>query len=318
MIYILADGGPSVGGGHISRCRSIAYEMDGMGQPVRWIVPVEASPFMRKEEDFSGIVDFTVEAISTVLNADNPIQKSDILLVDGYRFSEELLRFLGDNCILVVLDDYRNIPVDRWASIVINYNLGVTDIPYGREAVKLLGPSYCPLRPSFAKLTPSDDGFVLFLAGASDVAGVTVDVVTWYDTSWPPMVAVLGPMVPDDYFDKVSRMADNKDGLTLMRAPSDFDGLMARASSVVCTSSVTCYEAMALGKPVVAFQVAENQRRIGRALSELGWGIDLGWWKDVSPEILHSAIEKAFPPPAGCVPTDGAKRVASAILSMVR
>jgi spore coat polysaccharide biosynthesis predicted glycosyltransferase SpsG len=241
-----------------------------------------------------------------------------MVIVDSYRISSATLLALKKFYRLAILYDYSDISAGEWADIIINYNIGAENIPYTHKSKNILGSGFTLIRPSFAKLTPSDDGFVLFLAGASDVAGVTVDVVTWYDTSWPPMVAVLGPMVPDDYFDKVSRMVDKKDGLTLMRAPSDFDGLMARASSVVCTSSVTCYEAMALGKPVVVFQVAENQRGIGRALSELGWGIDLGWWKDISPEILHRAIEKAFPPPAGCVPTDGAKRVASAILSMVR
>ncbi|MCF4152507.1 hypothetical protein L2W58_11940 [Dethiosulfovibrio sp. F2B] len=308
-ILILADGGPSIGGGHISRCRALAASLEEGGFSVRFCIPEAAGG------DFP---DFGSPAFYSELHRPGQFDGVDMVIADSYRFSPSILEGIRHYTKLMIVDDFRHLPVDRHADFILNYNVDSDSIPYGDKVVKLLGPKYCLLRRSFRELLPKDDGFVLFVAGSSDIGVATLDMARWYDVSWPPMVAVLGPMVPDDYFDKVSRMADKKDGLTLMRAPSDFDGLMARASSVVCTSSVTCYEAMALGKPVVVFQVAENQRRIGRALSELGWGIDLGWWKDVSPEILHGAIEKAFPPPAGCVSTDGAKRVARAILSMVR
>ncbi|PIE54674.1 MAG: hypothetical protein CSA35_04700 [Dethiosulfovibrio peptidovorans] len=304
---ILADGGPEVGGGHLSRCRSLACAARDMDMTVRWVVPTEVSSSMRNGDVFRAVESFSVSELEPALEQ-LYVDRGNLVIADGYRFSADALAWLGERYFLTVVDDYRHLPVERWASAVLNYNLGAENIPYGLGASLLLGPGYVPLRPSFRDASPRDDGFVFFVAGASDIAGATSGLVSWYGSDWPPVTVVVGPFVSGVMIDSIRETAADKPGLSVLVAPDNFEVLMARASAVVCTSSVTCYEALALNKPVVVFQVAENQRAIGMSLSDLGWGQSLGWWSDVSAKGLLGALERAVPPPPGCVPVDGARR----------
>ncbi len=303
-ILILADGGPSIGGGHISRCRALAASLEEGGFSVRFCIPEAAGG------DFP---DFGSPAFYSELHRPGQFDGVDMVIADSYRLSPSILEGIRHYAKLMIVDDFRHLPVDRHADFILNYNVGSDSIPYGDNVVKLLGPKYCLLRRSFRELVPKDDGFVLFVAGSSDIGGATLDMARWYGPSWPPVVAVLGPMVSDDYRREVFDAAQGKEGLTVWRAPRSFDDLISRASKVVCTSSVTSYEALALGKPTVVFQVAENQRAIGATLSSLGWGHNLGWWLDVTESSLLEGITVATPPPKGCIPLDGADQVAKII-----
>ncbi|MDD4837354.1 MAG: hypothetical protein PHU72_09690 [Dethiosulfovibrio sp.] len=305
-VLILADGGPSIGGGHISRCRALAASLEEGGLSVRFGIPELAG---------GDLPDFGSPAFYSELHRQGQFDGVDMVIADSYRFSPSILDGIRDYAKLMIVDDFRHIPVDGHADFILNYNVGSDSIPYGDNVVKLLGPKYCLLRRSFRELVSKNDGFVLFVAGSSDIGGATLDMARWYGPSWPPVVAVLGPMVSDDYRGEVLDVARGKEGLTVLRAPSSFEDLMSRASVVVCTSSVTSYEALALGKSTVVFQVAENQRAIGVALSSLGWGHNLGWWPDVTESSLLEGITVATPPPKGCIPLDGADQVTKIIVA---
>lgn len=308
-VLILSDGGPSIGGGHISRCRALAASLEEWGISVRFGVPAVAG---------GDLPDFGSPAFYSELHRPGLFDGVDVVIADSYRLSPSILDGIRRYAKLMIIDDFRQIPVDRHADFILNYNVGSDSIPYGDNVVKLLGPKYCLLRRSFRELVPEDDGFVLFVAGSSDIGGATLDMARWYGPSWPPVVAVLGPMVPDDYRREVLDVARGKDGLSVLRDPSSFDDLMSRASMVVCTSSVTSYEALALGKPTVVFQVAENQRAIGVALSSLGWGHNLGWWTDVTESSLLEGIDCVMPPPMGAIPLDGADLVVRTLISFFK
>ena len=315
-MIILADGGPCVGGGHLSRCKTIAHEMKQMGRHIQWIVPEEVDSYFLAGDVFVKVSSFSVKEINEAIDSLALTGNCDgTLLADGYRFSEKLLIFLRKKYFLILFDDYRHLPVEKWGNVVINYNVGAENIPYGPEGLKLLGPSFFPLRSSLKNINDSNESFCLFLAGASDIAEATIDVVSWHNLDWPPFVAVLGPMVSDDYFCRVKSISEKKKNLFLLRSPENFDEIMSRASLVICTSSVTCYESLSLGKTTIVFQVGDDQVRIGKSLSELGWVTNLGWWGNNSSRSILDAISRSSPPPLGCVSTGGARRIVDSILS---
>jgi spore coat polysaccharide biosynthesis predicted glycosyltransferase SpsG len=62
-------------------------------------------------------------------------------------------------------------------------------------------------------------------------------------------------------------------------APDDFVDLLAGAGGVICSASVTAYEALALKKRVAVFSAADNQSGLGRILHGMKTAYDLGDWR---------------------------------------
>lgn len=102
--------------------------------------------------------------------------------------------------------------------------------------------------------------------------------------------------------------------LSFLRDPPDLPERMSRAGAVLCTSSVTSYEAISLRKPLVVFQTADNQLAIGREIERRGLGLNLGRWGEWGPEELRQALENLPPAPAAAVNPRGAKRAAAELL----
>ena len=223
----------------------------------------------------------------------------DFVVVDSYRASSPWLAWVAERRPLVVIDDFRDRPVERYAAALLNYNLDAERWPYEffPDRLRLLGPAYALLRPEVASLADQIDSGtllsgedVLFVAGASDMAGATESVLRWWDGSWPPLSAVLGPLVDASLRRRCRAAADGKENVTLLEAPSDFLERMARSGRVICTSSVTAYEALALDRPLAVFQVADNQRGIGEAIQARGLGIDLGFWGSFGRGDLETVL----------------------------
>lgn len=223
----------------------------------------------------------------------------DFVVVDSYRASSPWLAWVAERRPLIVIDDFRDRPVERYATALLNYNLDAERWPYELfpNRLRLLGPAYALLRPEVAfwadqidsgTLLSGED--VLFVAGASDMAGATESILRWWDESWPPLSAVLGPLVDASLQRRCRAAADGKENVALLEAPNDFLERMARSGRVICTSSVTAYEALALGRPLAVFQVADNQRGIGEAIQAKGLGHDLGFWGSFGRGDLEAVL----------------------------
>jgi len=217
----------------------------------------------------------------------------------------------------------------------------------------LLGPRYALIRPEVARLVqsrplPRDGGmegggslasppksverifprgngggrsgtrFVLLVSGGADAAGVTEEVVRGWEEDLLPLRAVLGPRVAPERAERLMAEARGRENVRVLRAPADFPALLAEAELVACTSSVTAYEALALGRRLIVFQTAENQAGIGRKIGRMGWGIDLGRWGTGSCEGLRAAVRRPPDVPPPLVNPQGALEVAREVLRELR
>lgn len=307
-ILILADGGPSIGGGHLSRCRALAKAMENLGHKVLLACPEKAG---------GTLPDFKSQGFLDFIETSGLLQGISLAVLDTYGLAMDDLDRLRSRVKLLVLDDFREFPVEAHSDLVLNYNVLAEELPYRGLCPLILGPDYALLRSSFKFLEASEGQTVLFAAGSSDLERSVLKLVNWYDASWPPLKAVLGPLTDEAYRNQVQKDALGKKGLEVLCSPLNFDRLLAEAKTVVTTSSVTAYEALALGKATLVFQAAENQRRIGSVLSRLGWALDLGWFKDLGEKDLKEALKRAFPPPSGVIPKDGADRAARKITEVL-
>lgn len=320
-ILILTHGGPGIGGGHLSRCRALAEALAEEGCSLAWCVnqagacTLSAGP-AGKGERYILEDPFSPEQLPDVRDL---ARKADLVIVDSYSPDLHYLKQLKAEAPLMVIDDFGDRPVEEPCDLLLNYNLNAGEIPYEEMPgqPRLLGPRWVLLRPEVGQALPVKGHYVFFVAGATDLLGVTEDLVRFWEPDWPALKAVLGPMVPGDLVKRCRELAKAKSNVELLHAPGDFLDRMAAAGKVICTSSVTAYEALALKKDLAVFQVADNQVGIGRAIQGQGYGNDLGWWGNSMKDRIAAFLKTPPAVPADAVNPGGAKETARYLIRML-
>jgi len=298
-----------MGGGHLSRCQALASALERFGVSVRWVVNPEARRSLQGSFDVVLPLEDPFSTDSGGIAAlGSFLDSASLVIVDSYAATTTWLESMAIRHPLLVIDDFRDRPVELKTTGILNYNLNAERIPYEKipGQLQLLGPHYALLRPEVGQLAemiggdPEDvEDYIFFVAGASDTANVTIKIISWWKENWPPLVAILGPLVPKDYILSCQTVVQNKANVTALQAPAEFLRLMNRARKVICTSSVTAYEALALRKNIAVFQVAQNQ--VGIALESAGQNLatDMGFWGTFGPEEIERFLYSpmTLPPP---------------------
>lgn len=322
-VVIITHAGPSVGGGHASRCFALAQGFAAEGVGVRWLVNDFAKEILIRR-------DVSEEAVTVVENpfgysghlpseADR-FSRTILFVVDSYDASPILFELIRRLAPVALVDDCRGRPVERECDILLNYNLGAENLGYEVERAELLlGPQYALLRREFWTLVPEEGGTLLLVPGASDMLNTCERFADWWREDWPAAEFILGPLSEPDVVSRVVQVANDRPNLSIVRNPADLPMRMACSRAVICTSSVTSYEAMALRKPLIVFQTAENQTRIGKEIEQRGLGKNLGAWGSWGANKLKEAIHRL--PPASeqsLVNPKGALMAAKELLGLVR
>lgn len=299
-ILFVTHGGKRVGGGHISRCAALAEAFFSLGvQKITWCVNEDGSRSLRDvitphAQVFSHENDFyTKEAplLETIRSL-----TSSFCVLDSYCFSPLFIKLLSKHCQIVLLDDFHQWPNEYTCHCILNYNLNAFEQNYKKnKACLLLGPQYVLLRRMFWDLLPHTGDSLLIIPGASDLLDAGESFLRWWGRDWPRGVLVMGPLVACEKVARLCRMAAEKTNFTVLHNPPDLPERMARAQMVICTSSVTSYEALSLRKTLVVFQVAENQVTIGGKIQNQGLGRNLGFWGTWGERELEETITN---PPA--------------------
>ena len=321
-VVIITHAGRSIGGGHASRCSALVEGFASLGVTVHWLVNTPAAEVvLRRGAPKASVTviespfDEEADAVFTALSRSRP----SLCIVDGYDASPSFLRELRRFAPVVLLDDCRVRPVERECDVVLNYNLNAERLGYEEEdADLLLGPEFALLRSEFWTLTPKKGDDVLIIPGASDLLRTSEKFVEWWESGWPCAELVLGPLVERSTAEHLAEAVDVFPNLSTVQNPPDLPARMARSRAMLCTSSVTSYEALALRKPLVVFQTAENQTGIGLEIERCGLGVNLGAWGTWSGEQLRRVLENLPPEPVVCVNPLGACAAAEAVLRAVR
>jgi spore coat polysaccharide biosynthesis predicted glycosyltransferase SpsG len=143
-------------------------------------------------------------------------------------------------------------------------------------------------------LEPHTGDNVVFVPGAADVLNASLKIIALWSADLPELTVVLGPLVPEGRRRTVFNVASALRNVSILCAPANFAGIIAGAGMVICSASVTAYEALAMRKKTAVFSVAPNQSGLGRVLQDMGAAHDIGDWLDVSCEKILRAL--AFDP----------------------
>ncbi|NLK18548.1 MAG: hypothetical protein GX310_02005, partial [Synergistaceae bacterium] len=242
-----------------------------------------------------------------------------ICVVDSYEASPQFLAGLRSACKTVLIDDCRPRPVERECDILLNYNLNASSLGYeSGHAGLLLGPGYALLRKSFWELAAGEGNTVLIIPGASDLLNTGRQFTDWWKADWPKAEIVLGPLVSPSLAEEIAARSRKLKNFSAVRDPADLPERLAKSRAVICTSSVTSYEALSLRKPLAVFQTADNQLEIGREIEKRGLGVNLGPWGRWGVPELRGFLENLPPPPKQAVNPGGALKAAEELLKRAR
>jgi spore coat polysaccharide biosynthesis predicted glycosyltransferase SpsG len=283
----ITNAGPDIGGGHLSRCLALAQALELRGASCSWILNEDAAPqsaalgidgaFFLKDI-------FCRESVAVASGA-------DFAVVDSYDANADFFRDIAIATRLVAIDDLRDRGAWLYADAVINYGF---DAPKGLHPPEdcrcLLGPTYALLRKEYWTLAPEEGSYVLFVPGAADVAETALDMAAWWREGLPELAIALGPLVSPSRAEAVRETASAAGNVKILHAPGEFPAILSRAKFVICTASVTAYEALAMEKKTAVFFVAANQDKLGGLLEEMGAAYNIGEWRVASREKIERAL----------------------------
>jgi len=297
-ILLFADCGPTVGGGHVMRCLTLARAFVARGATCAFVAP----PMVRGLIETFGpggieALDApvaTVDQVRAVADAYGP----DWLVIDHYRLSqvdERALRAPGRR--VMVMDDLADRPRDCDLLLDPGYGRVTEDyrglVPEGANV--LAGPRYALVRPEFAAARPQvlagrqvPVRRVLVSLGLTDVGGVTGKVVQ-------ALLPMLGKLQLDIALGSAAPSlgalrAMNDPRISLHVDAADMARLTAEADLAIGAGGSSTWERACLGLPAVTVILADNQRDLALRMQADGLTVAVG---DVV-EDFEARLREAF------------------------
>jgi UDP-2,4-diacetamido-2,4,6-trideoxy-beta-L-altropyranose hydrolase len=330
LLLLRADGGPSIGAGHVMRSLALADAwQDAGGQAVLaaherpgffdarleanrvWTVDVEAEPGSQQDAD-------STVGIAQELGA-------QWVAIDGYRFGSRFQERLRDAGLKVLMIDDEGSADHCSANVLLNPNLHAESSMYpsmDTDVHVLFGPRYALLRREFwawgrrAPRYRETARRVLVLLGGSD----THEFATWLMDAIEPLVAErlrfnLVAALSDEQLTTMARRSTRlRARLNVASSVQDMPALMAGADLALSAGGGTCWELAFLGIPTLVLALAENQRLVAQSLGRVGAALDLGWYEGLRADELrdtilglaHSGVRRRTLGEAGRAMVDGA------------
>ena len=266
-VAIRANGGATIGFGHINRCLSLASALVARGAQVVLVVNPESRPdHWALPAAGVSVATVSVTEIADLHETSRLIASLGIhaLVVDSYDTGPVAFSTIGIPTVAVV-DSPPPSPLS--VSLLVNgcANADEYDHTLSVRGQVLLGPAFVMLSPAFDKPTrraqPKPVTHVLVTVGGSDDNGVSVSLLRSALSGAPEatVTIVAGPYFPSTVVDSLTRLASAETRVNLVKAPATLRPLMDAADMAVTSGGQTTYELAATGTPACAVRLAANQ-----------------------------------------------------------
>ena len=304
-VIFRADASPDIGGGHVTRCLTLADALIGQG----WVCTFLSAPGSEdtvpalKQERYN-------LARSAIMDL-----SADVLVVDHYGLDagfESDCRAWAKK--IVVIDDLADRPHD--CDLLMDQTLGRDPADYKAFVPPrcriLTGPDYALLRPQFAAARPAAlarrgrqagrVGRILVMLSTGDRDNVTGLVLAGLERPKGKFVVdvVMGAGAP--HLQAVRQQAGESRHNVIVRAGvGDVAELMADADLCIGAGGTASWERCCMGLPTVVIEIADNQRKIIEGLDKAGAIFKAGWHRDLTAEIIAGHVQVLIDNPARIV-----------------
>jgi spore coat polysaccharide biosynthesis predicted glycosyltransferase SpsG len=340
-IVVRADGCEAIGGGHLTRCRSLSHALRRLGAAVRFVVSEEsaaqAAAIADDGFDVRTIAGGPLEALAA-RDADETVAAAHewgaaAVLVDHYGAGPEHFATLREGVGLVgAIDDLGDRDL-RGVGWILNQNLAAEAALYGPADGRtvLLGTAYALLRPQFERARAtldrsfaSDDARVLVTFGAGAPASlyaIAVSELAGVGRRLEVRVLLGRDEAPDDALVRIA--AASPHDVRLLGRLEDVAPEIAWADVVLSAGGSTCWELLALGAPAAVAALSRDQEPNAAALAAARCAVavapDLaGAGAAVEDLLSHPAIRaRASRHGRTLVDGRGAERAAASLLETI-
>lgn len=319
-VAIRADGGPSIGFGHLVRTGAVAAECLHRGDTVVYFTTTPDSVSTTLPDSIM------VESLDT---ADDPAEVAqamdeysiDTLFIDLFEADTAYQQTLSQSdSRIVVRHNYLNHAV--CCDILVYGDLHAPNLDYewvGTKPEFLLGPDYVLLREQFREAARKEPNWrpnpiqALITMGGSDVSNTTPDAMETFHDFDGTVDVVIGPGFTNT--EEIERTAESlPTRFNLLHSPDNMAELMQQADIAVSTVGGTVFELLATRTPFVGIPQVENQMQRAEALrrNDLARIVTT---EDAIVSEVEMLVEddkkrrQLFERMAGVVDGDGAKRV---------
>lgn len=315
-LFIRADASSSIGTGHVMRMLALAqaWKERTTRSPVFVCADIPAATRKRLESEGVLLSRITGEAgsLQDMRQTQDVIRHhvvndaiEDVWIVtDGYAFGESYQScFRKSGCHVMVVDDYNHL--NRYScDILLNQNFGSEHYNYNctRETTVLRGPAFAMLRHEFrgslqylVMAEPHElvntVKLLVTMGGADqhDVTGLVLRALR----AWPgapfEIRVVIGAAY--EHHEILSGLAaDSPHQVIILNTVDDMAALINWADLAVTAGGSTCWELLAMGVPMAAVILAENQRSLVEKLAQAGVAMNLGWYHALTENAIREAV----------------------------
>ncbi|WP_119417839.1 UDP-2,4-diacetamido-2,4,6-trideoxy-beta-L-altropyranose hydrolase [Desertibaculum subflavum] len=309
LAVLRADGGPRIGGGHVSRCLALATALRRAGWETTLAVEEPAIPLLKgqtSDTPFVRLPDASPLALARAVEG-----RTDLLLVDHYGLDHEFeaaCRRFADR--VVALDD---MPTRRHdVDLLIDYTPGRKPDEYsglvpGRTLV-LTGPRLAALKDAYAAARPGalarrrrngPAQRLLVSLGAGDAIRTLETVLSGVAAAATDLDVDLVAGGGADLHALAQLLARFPRHYGLHVGLRDLSALAADADIGIGAAGVTAWERCTVGLPTILVQVADNQRDAIASLTMAGAGLSLGPADKLTAQSVTAAIDRLAQDDAG-------------------
>lgn len=302
------NAGPTVGFGHLMRCRVLAqalvckgHSAAIFGPALSYLNELDRATFSiwRESSAWSSATD---DARQLLHFADDC--SADFLVLDDYRIDEAYQRVLFDAGMhWLQFESSTSRPI--LADIVLNSSPSVDHGAYARalhnpKGILMLGPQYAIIRPEF-RSPPSNRRIgalkqVLVMFGAGDDRGAIsrmLQVLIPIASEGIHVKIVSGQHNPNNPLIAKKLTGLSNDFISLIVDPPDIASLMHSSDLAVLAGGTATFEAAACGLPMMIVAISDNQWSQSEAWAEYGVAIYAGPLEAVDNAHLKAAFSEA-------------------------
>lgn len=302
MIVIRAEGGPSIGSGHIMRCMTIAEELRKAGE-ILFVTGDKESVHFIEDRGFpamtfektreGGLCEEEIPELLQILRE----KEAECILVDSYQVTDVYLEKLNSNVPTAYMDDEgkKTYPV----SCVINYNVYADENDYAlkydqKQTRLLIGPSYIPIRHEFSNTkyeVKKEIKDILITTGGGDmydIAGKLLGKMMQSQSSMTFNLHIVSGVYNKNH-ENLKKAAYSYSNVIIHENVKDIWNLMAKCDMAITAGGSTTYELCAIGVPMIGYIFADNQKMLMGYLDNRGIVSYCGDFRK-EPEIVLAKI----------------------------
>ncbi len=263
---IRVDSNKKMGSGHAMRMIALAEVLVAEGHKVFFCYNQMLPEIENKIVEIGASYQFIDAEISSdqdlKLTCALVVEKEvSAIIVDGYIFNQSYLQSLGQNNVLVYMDDLASV-TNSYVDIIINSSPAASNINYEKlapNALRLIGPDFVPIRSEFReekqRLLPLNRREnILVTFGGTDPMSLTI----------PTINALIGTFPSTQNIDVVvmtDKMPCFPTQIKVHNNCNYMAELMAKSRLAISAGGSTVFELAAMNVPTIIAVVADNQEK---------------------------------------------------------